>query len=156
MPDEEGGPFLQAAFICEKVLTETDGTVSAIRIIDRFFVQPGPGQQPAATMPAVVMNHTLFVTFKSGSAHGRFTAKLVFRGPSGLKLQEVSVPVLLEGEERGANLIIPYHIQVDEEGLYWFDVYLEKKLMTRIPFRVIYQATTFTTPPQLSMTASTS
>ncbi len=37
---EEGGPFLQAAFICEKVLTEADGTVSAIRIIDRFFITP--------------------------------------------------------------------------------------------------------------------
>jgi hypothetical protein len=146
---EEGGPFLQAAFICEKVLTEADGTVSAIRIIDRFFITPGPGQLAAAAMPAVVMSHTLFVTFKSGTAHGRFTAKLVFRGPSGLKLQEVSVPVLLEGEERGANLIIPYQIQVDQEGLYWFDVYLNEKLMTKIPFRVIYQATTFTTPPQL-------
>ncbi len=149
MPEEGGGPFLQAAFICERVLQEADGVVSAIRIIDRLFVQPGPGQQAAAAMPAVLMSHTLLVTFKSGSARGRFTAKLVFRGPSGLKLQEVSVPVLLEGEERGANLIIPYHIQVDQEGLYWFDVYFEGKLMTKIPFRVVYQATTFTTPPQL-------
>ena len=146
---DEGGPFLQAALICERILTEADGTVSAIRIIDRFFITPNPGQPPAATMPAVVMSHTLFVTFKSGAVHGRLTAKLVFRGPSGLKLQEVSIPVLLEGDERGANLIIPYQIQVEEEGLYWFDVYLDDKLMTKVPFRVIYQATTFTTPPQL-------
>ncbi len=68
MSEEEGGPFLQAAFICEKVLQEADGVVSAIRIIDRFFIGPGPGQQAAAAMPAVVMSHTLFVTFKSGSA----------------------------------------------------------------------------------------
>ena len=37
------GPYLEAAFFCEKVLQEIDGTKSAIRIVDRINRQiPGP------------------------------------------------------------------------------------------------------------------
>ena len=33
-----GGPYLHAAHFCEKLLTEKDGVLSAIRIIDRITV----------------------------------------------------------------------------------------------------------------------
>lgn len=28
---------------------------------------------------------------------------------------------------------------VDEEGLYWFDIYMAEELVTRMPLRVLYQ-----------------
>jgi hypothetical protein len=37
MPETDG-PCLQTAVICEKVLQEQDGAVSAFRIIDRIFL----------------------------------------------------------------------------------------------------------------------
>ena len=52
---------------------------------------------------------------------------------------ETSFPVLFEGEDRGANLILPTDFEVDEEGLYWFDILVDDRLMTRIPMRVLYQ-----------------
>ena len=33
---ERGGPWLQVAVLCEKVLQEVTGTLSAIRIVDRL------------------------------------------------------------------------------------------------------------------------
>jgi hypothetical protein len=149
MPNGHDGPFLLAAVICEKVLQEVDGVASAIRIIDRHIVTPAPGQPASSKMPLIQLNYTLFVNLKSGSKRGRFTVKLVFRGPSGLKLQEAGLPILLEGEERGANVIVPFYLQLDQEGLYWFDVYFEDTVLTSVPLRVMYQATTLTTPPQL-------
>ena len=41
----EQGPYLSAAFFCEKVLVEQDGVKSAIRIVDRVtrtVVHPNP------------------------------------------------------------------------------------------------------------------
>ncbi len=36
-----GGPYLAFAVICERVLTEADGTISLIRVVDRFTIR-GP------------------------------------------------------------------------------------------------------------------
>ena len=33
------GPFVAAAFICERVLREVDGVLSAMRIIDRVTIK---------------------------------------------------------------------------------------------------------------------
>jgi hypothetical protein len=100
-------------------------------------------------MPPVVLTFVAFITFKSGNARGHFNVKLIARAPSGLKINEASMPILLEGDERGANVIANYQLHVDQEGLYWFDVYLADKLVTKIPFRVMYQRANVTTPPQL-------
>ena len=34
------------------------------------------------------------------------------------------------------------NLVAEQEGLYWFDVLLDDTLLTRIPFRVIYQRMT--------------
>ena len=52
------GPFLQSALICEKVLQEQDGVLSAIRIIDRIYFVIGPdGQLFGAAAPSRVPDH---------------------------------------------------------------------------------------------------
>ena len=39
MPSTSDGPYLAAAFLCEKVLQEKDEAVSIIRIIDRVTLE---------------------------------------------------------------------------------------------------------------------
>ncbi len=34
----QGGPYLQAAFFCERLLEEADGVLSAIRIVDTVTI----------------------------------------------------------------------------------------------------------------------
>jgi hypothetical protein len=136
LPDS--GPYLIAALLCERVLQEKDETVSIIRMIDRITLT-APASQSPETLPPLPLNLTLFLSFKSGSARGRNTIKLRIETPSGLKLPEQLIPILFEGEDRGANLILALNMVVDQEGVYWFDILLEEEFITRIPLRVLYQ-----------------
>lgn len=134
----DSGPYLIAAILCEKVLQEKDETVSIIRMIDRITLTV-PASISPETLPPLPLNLTLFLAFKSGNARGRNTIKLRIESPSGIRLPEQLVPILFEGEERGANLILGLNMVVDQEGVYWFDIFLEEDRITRIPLRVLYQ-----------------
>ena len=93
-------------------------------------------------MPPFPVNLTVVIVLKSGSARGRHSIRLTVEAPSGEQLpQEASMPVLLEGEERGVNLLLNLGFQAELEGLYWFNVHFgtQDVLLTRIPLRVVYQ-----------------
>jgi hypothetical protein len=138
MPDPSG-PHLQAALICERVLQEHDGTISAIRIIDRLthFVQ-GPNVPEA--LPSFQQQIAFLIALKSGAARGRHTVRLDVEKPSGEQAPLASFPVHFEGEERGVNLVLNTMFAPDQEGLYWFDVWLgQEERLTRMPLSVRYQ-----------------
>lgn len=129
------GPHLQAAFACERLLSEQDGVVSAIRIIDRVtFLTDAEGNLVRPQHPV-----TFLITFKAGSARGSFTVEVRREKPSGEHATILTAPVFFEGEDRGANLVINAVFEPDQQGLYWFDVLFEGDRVTRIPLRAIYQ-----------------
>lgn len=132
------GPYLAMAVLCEKVLDEKDGVLSVIRIIDRVtqtVVSPeAPDEMPPASIPL-----TCAITFRSGEARGRHSVKLRPEAPSGEQMSAFDQPIHLEGEERGANLVVSFTLQAEMEGLYWIDLLFDDKRMTRIPLRVVYQ-----------------
>jgi len=132
------GPYLAMAILCEKALQEQDGVMSVIRVVDRVL-HTVAGPSAPESMPPLPINLVAVVSFKSGEARGRYAVKLRPETPSGLKKQEISLPVLFEGgEDRGVNVIVNISLQVQEEGLYWFDVLLDDVVVTRIPLRVVY------------------
>lgn len=45
---------------------------------------------------------------------------------------------MFEGEERGVNLILNMKIEA-MEGVYWFDVSVNERLLTRVPLGLMYQ-----------------
>ncbi len=141
MPEEVGeygGPWLQTAVFCEKVLQERDGVTSLIRIVDRFMITAS-GPDAPERMPKANLQIQGMLMFKSGFAHGSYTTKLVLRTPSGRLMQEATLPMLLEGYDRGVNLSFNMNLGLDEDGLYWVDVFVGERLMTRMPLRVVYQ-----------------
>lgn len=132
------GPFLVAALICDRVLQEKDNVLSLVRIIDQLtHTVVGPSMPDE--LPKVSYNLTFFLSFKSGRARGRQTVALIMEDPSGIRKRVVSQSMQLEGENRGANLVIQSNITFNMEGIYWFDVLLEEQLVTRMPFKVMYQ-----------------
>jgi hypothetical protein len=136
---ESGGPYIGAAFLCEKVLQERDGVLSAIRMVDRI-IQAAVGPSAPDLMPAVTVDLKMLLVFKSGSARGRYSVDIRPVLPSQRALQPVSLPMQLEGDDdRGVNLIVNIGFQATEEGLYWFDVLLNGDLVTRVPLRIVYQ-----------------
>ena len=133
-----GGPYLAAACFCEKVLQEQDGVVSLIRVIDRTTVAT-EGKDAPEELPTVKLDQTLFLSFKAGFARGKMKVNVSPITPSGHPLPTVTTAVLFEGEDRGVNLIMKTQLEVKEEGLYWFEVFVEEALVTRVPYRVLYQ-----------------
>jgi hypothetical protein len=60
--------------------------------------------------------------------------------PSGERNEPKRFPVHFEqGQDRGVNLVLNIVFQPDQEGLYWFDVFLGDARVTRMPLRVMYQ-----------------
>ena len=138
MTTENSGPYLVAALLCERVLQEKDETISVIRMVDRIVVTVNALGSPE-TIPPTPVNLSALISLKSGSARGRGTVKWRVETPSGLKLPDQLLPVLFEGDDRGVNLIVALNLLIDQEGVYWFNVILEEKLLTRIPLRILYQ-----------------
>jgi hypothetical protein len=134
---------LSVAVLCEKVLQEKDAVLSLIRIVDRFTVTIS-GPTPPEEMPTVPISLTLVLSFKAGFARGTFVVSVRGEKPSGELTPETKIPVLFEGDERGPNVMIAVNLQANEEGLYWFDVFLEGARVTRVPLRLIYQRVTQT------------
>ncbi|MDA2935220.1 hypothetical protein MYX82_12895 [Acidobacteria bacterium AH-259-D05] len=134
----QDGPHLQTAVLCEKVLEEKDGTKTAVRMIDRFTMTVSHPDAPE-TMPKLFRDLALLVKFKKGEAGDKHELKINFVKPTGQVTSSFTNTLTFEGgPERGLDLVADTHIEFDSEGLYWFDLYLDDVLVTRIPIRVIY------------------
>jgi hypothetical protein len=130
----EGGPYLAAAFLCEKALREADGVNSFIRMIDRWTVTG-----PSYTMPATAIQATLVVAFKSGIHRGNAQLTITPTSPSDERMQSMTIPVFFEGDEdRGLAIVVPMAFPANEPGVYWFNVALDGRSFTEIPMRVVY------------------
>ncbi len=133
----EQGPYIQMAGLCDQVIEDKTGALSLIRIIDTITHTEARPDAPAE-MPPVTYPMKMVIMLKSGRARGRHELKIVPQLPSG----ETKVPLVrsiqMEGEERGANHIINMLFTFTMEGLYWFNVYLDDSLLTKIPLRIKY------------------
>lgn len=135
---KQSGPYLSAAFLCEKLLEEKDGVKSAIRIIDRVIhtvFHPSPPEQ----MEPFDYPICLYIRLKSGAARGPMSLRVTLVKPSGESPPPLEQTVVFEGEEdRGVDSVGNLTIQFDQPGIYWFDVELGGVQLTRIPLRVVY------------------
>lgn len=104
------------------------------------FVQP-PQLPPGVQMPQATIQVTLVVLLKSGGlGGGKYGIRIKANSPTGKPLPDNQQSVFFNGgEDNGALLGIPVVLAAPEEGLYWFDVYFEDALLTRVPLRVLYQ-----------------
>ena len=135
------GPWVQAALICEKLLTSNDSVQSFIRVIDRITVG-AVGTDPPSEMPPQQLPCTLCVTLKSGEARGRHSLKIRPEMPSGEQLPAIDIALNFEGDEGGNNVNLDLSgFTFAAEGLWWFDVLFgdNETLLTRVPFRLQYQ-----------------
>jgi hypothetical protein len=130
----EGGPYLSAAFLCEKGLLESDGVNSFIRIVDRWTVTG-----PTENMISAAIQATLVVMFKSGIHRGQGQLVITPRTPSNTTLPAMNIPLYFEGEDdRGIAVVLPMAFPVQESGVYWFNISLDGQTFSEVPLRVIY------------------
>ena len=130
-------PHLAIAVFCERILRETDGVFSIIRVIDRFMVR---GTTPEMGKRSI--RFTLMIMFRAGFMRGKAKVSIKPLTPSKKELPTIDIPVLFEGDdERGVIISAETSLEVEEEGLYWFDLAVMGETVTRMPLRIEYQQT---------------
>ena len=127
-------PHLGVAAICENVIREQDGVMSTIRMIDTFNIKGD-----AKILPPGVISFVIYVAFKSGEALGERTLELVSYSPSGKKGKSEKQRVMFEGGEKGVGAVFRVTMTINETGVYWFHVKLNRQDVTKIPLRINYK-----------------
>jgi len=126
-------PYVTAFLICERVLQEKDGVLSAIRIIDVIGVPElsvDGGQQ-------FFYQICMLIVLKSGDFKGACRIALKGTRPSGKQMPIQQLTVALEGGNRGNNTIVQANMSFQEEGDYWFEVWLNDEFVTKTPLSVV-------------------
>ena len=151
MPDSND-PALTVAVLCQHVLEEKDGTLSAIRIIDRITVDvevDGPGD---TELPPLPVNAVLLLIFKKDAVNERsFTASVTVRNPAGAETAVASLPLAIgSGPAKGANLIVRLGFGAKESGIYWFSISVDGVARAKVPLEILINkvtASTTSNPP---------
>jgi hypothetical protein len=133
----KGGPYLAAAFFCETAIEDkADGAISAIRIIDqfRFVLDPSAPPNIPSETHRLAIPLMLVLGFKTGDAAGDHALRIDLQAPSGkTKTAVQSVMRLAPQPNGGITIRMQTTIHVPEAGLFWFNVYVDDKEVTRMP-----------------------
>jgi len=131
-------PYINAALLCERIIQEKEGTLSAIRIIDRLefgLLTNNPELEKLNVRPAVPIS--ALIAIKSGPVTGKFNLNIDGVKPSGKTKHLLTLPFELKGEHEGQNFIVNIMQGTEEEGLHWFEIRLDETLLTKIPLMLV-------------------
>lgn len=131
-------PYLVAAFVCNNVLVEEESRIPTfVQVIDDITLHP-PTPWPLGDR--VPLAQWLVVTFKGvGAAEVRPLLKIAAYGPIGKAKKtflEYPLPKCEDGEYYGHTLAVRLHVWWEGEGIYRFNVVLDRRLCTRVLLRV--------------------
>lgn len=121
------GPFVRGALLCERVLCETDGALSAIRILHE-------GRAVASPVPVTLM----LMLVRGEVSAGSHRAVLQIRGPEGQILSAKPIEFRIDdgGPEQSSSVILDISFEPRAPGVYWFQVLWgeDGRLVTQVPF----------------------
>lgn len=133
------GPFVNVAVFCERALQEADGVLSIIRVIDQITIQAAGPEVPNTLPPGHTVEPTLVVVLKPGQARGTQSVQVILEHPDTTRLEAPELSVAFSGgPNNGANLILPMAIKLTSAGLYWTDILVNRRLITRVPLQINY------------------
>jgi hypothetical protein len=141
-PTKIGGPFLVASVFCENVIEEapkgphSGGVMSALRIVDTITTHVPAGLPPGAVPGFQIW---ALIAFKAGDSRGNHRFALVGNTPDGKRhiLMPATTLKFPKRPEGGANIKIRVTLEARIEGVYWFDVLLDGRRVSRMPLRVV-------------------
>lgn len=134
----QDGPYLLAAFLCERVIEEKDGVKSIVRITDRITITAA-GDNVPAQMQSFVCQTNMFISFKPGLRPAKYELKIDLVKPSGERAGGPAISLdLNRPPATGNDAIVKIGLQIEQEGVYWFEIYLNSMLVTKVPLQVIY------------------
>ncbi|HLK41650.1 MAG TPA: hypothetical protein VKU41_33105 [Polyangiaceae bacterium] len=129
---DEGGPFIRAALLCERVLNDSDNAPSLIRIVDLATLTVDSLKR----LPPIIVPISLFVSLRAGTRRGKFEMVVRCLRQSGELLRELPTPVEFTDGSTLANYTFALSSGLPGEGVYWFEVVFDGQLLTRVPLTV--------------------
>jgi hypothetical protein len=133
-----GGPFLTAAILCENILEDQSQMLSALHILDVIHLWvPENLELPTKEHPAEISLNML-IMLKTGDAPGRYKVQLVIESPTGKRKEAPKQPLvkLPRQANAGANIKVKFGMKVFTSGVFWIDVMVDGKRLTRVPLDI--------------------
>jgi hypothetical protein len=90
-------------------------------------------------MPTFRFQGSLAIQIASGKATGDHTLSVVPIEPAGTRLDAVSQVIRLKGDDHRATFVSNVSMDITAEGVYWFEVSLDRRVVTRIPLKIRYE-----------------
>lgn len=134
----EREPYLLMAVICQRAQQDQYGSFSIINILEHLVAGSDDPNAPEQ-MPTFRLEANLVVMFASGDAIGDRSVIIVAEEPDGERLQPVEQKITLRGGDQRSTIVSSLSLDISKTGVYWFDVFLEDRLVTRIPLRIGYE-----------------
>lgn len=134
----ETGPYLLMAALCERAQQDQYGSFSVINVLENLVAGTDDPNAPEE-MPTFRIDANLVVAFASGTARGKETVTIIPVQPDGKRLEPVSQDIELLGGDHRSTIVSTLSIDIVQPGVYWFDVELSGRLVTRIPLRIAYE-----------------
>lgn len=134
------GPFVNLATFCEQVIQDKSDVMTLVRIVDRITLSAHGGEAPDDLPTGAVVNTNLVIGLCPGDARGSQKVQVTVVHPDGTRHPGPVYPVhFTQGANQGANLLIQLEIVLSTQGLYWTDIAVNGRLVTRVPLEVRYQ-----------------
>jgi len=132
-PPVQTGPYLAAALIAEKILREPDAA-TIVRVIDKIGISPETVKDIKDDMLGLPL--TILLSFRSGGYIGKSELVLVQVGPSGNSMPCGLANLSFESTIDTKYMMSQVVLKWEYEGDYSFDVFLDHKLVSRIPLQI--------------------
>ena len=134
------GPYVNAACFCEQAIQEKDDVLTLVRIVDQMTLSVSDPAAPDDLPAGGAISTTLVIALKAGQAKGRSGVQVTMEHPDGSRHPGPKLPVhFTGGENNGANLVLKMAIELTSVGIYWADVSVNDRLVTRVPLEIRYQ-----------------
>src|SRR5947209_6595606 len=129
-------PWVAAAVLCENVLEEKDGVLTAVRIIDTFTITASPGWDRKTPIRIAISG---LLSFRSGEVEGERTIRVFGTSPKKERTKFYDLRATFLGGNTGVNIKLEFLMGFKHEGTHWLDVYVDKWHATRIPITVVFR-----------------
>lgn len=129
---DDQGPWLAAALFCDSIIEdETTGARSLIRLHQggEFF----EAQKETAYGEPVI-----FLSFIGGKRVGTFRFEIVGHLPGRPPQRVATQEFTLDGPGSGHDAFAPMRIAAENEGMAWFDIVLNGRVVTRMAYRILH------------------
>lgn len=128
-------PFVVVACLCEKVLTEPDGVMSLIRVVDQYQVAAPPAVVDRLNPHLMV---TLVLNIKANGHVGTHEIAIQLVGQTKSEEPRKLMFEFPEGPLSAINVVTEVSIgEVKNYGEKRFDVFFDGEFLTSVPFRVL-------------------